>query len=207
MRRSNTRAWYRLLFCITPLGVVACAELTNPRQSSLSASALTGAFSTVPVGYGDVTSSFVGTPASQVADAGFWLGGGRDGGLARSSLMGGGIQGAFVGDGGGFGRGLAGPFGGGLSCTSTFNAATGRVVCETVTQSGLTINRSAQYKNAAGTVQQAFDTATTNSVNVQSTVAGTVTYTPPDSAVDRRPGRGAEAVPVGATGAGQAVSC
>ena len=190
MRRRNTRAWYRLLFCITPLGVVACAELTNPRQSSLSASALTGAFSTVPVGYGDVTSSFVGTPASQVADAGFWLGGGRDGGLARSSLMGGGIQGAFVGDGGGFGRGLAGPFGGGLSCTSTFNATTGRVVCETVTQSGLTINRSAQYKNAAGTVQQAFDTATTNSVNVQSTVGGTVTYTPPDSAVDRRPGRG-----------------
>ena len=38
MRRSNTRAWYRLLFCITPLVGVACAELTILRQSSLSAS-------------------------------------------------------------------------------------------------------------------------------------------------------------------------
>jgi len=190
MQRSNTRAWYRLLLGITPLvGAAACAELTNPRQSALSASALTGAFSTVPVGYGDLTSSFVGTPASAVPAAGLWLGGGRDGGLARSSLMGGGIQGAFVGDGGGFGRGLAGPFGGGLSCTSTFNAASGRVVCDAVTQNGLTITRSAQYKNAAGTVQQAFDSATTNSVNVQSSVTGTVTYTP-DSSSNRGPGRG-----------------
>jgi hypothetical protein len=190
MRRSNTGAWYRLLLSITPLaGALACGELTDPRQSSLSPSALTGAFSTVPIGYGDLSSSFVGTTASGVPAAGLWLGGGREGRLDRSSLMGGGLQGAFVGEGAGFGRGLAGPFGGGLSCTSTFNVATGRVVCEAVTQNGLTINRSAQYKNASGTVQQAFDSATTNSVNVQSTVAGTVTYTPPgDSGSNRRPG-------------------
>src|SRR5687768_6926980 len=86
MQRSIIGAWYRLLLSITPLvGAAACAELTNPRQSSLSASALTGAFSTVPVGYGDLTSSFVGAAASAVPAAGFWLGGGRDGGLARSS--------------------------------------------------------------------------------------------------------------------------
>jgi hypothetical protein len=179
MGRSNTRAWYRILV-ITPLVGAACAELTNPTQSSLTPSALTGAFSTVPVGYGDLTSSFVGTAASGVPSAGFWLGGGRNGSMERRALMGGGLQGSFSGEGGGFGRGLAGPFGGGLSCTSTFNAATGRVVCETVTQNGLTIARSAQYRNAAGTIQQAFD-STTNSVNIQSAVTGTVTYTPPDS--------------------------
>src|SRR5688572_17278452 len=189
MERSNIRAWYRIAV-ITPLVGAACAALTNPTQSSLTPNALTGAFSTVPVGYGDLTSSFIGTAASGVRSAGFWLGGGRNGSMERGAFMGGGLQASFSGEGGGFGRGLAAPFGGGLSCTSTFNAATGRLVCDTVTQNGLTINRSAQYKNAAGTVQQAFDTATTNSVNVQSTVAGTVTYTPPDSAVDRRPGRG-----------------
>jgi len=195
MERSNIRAWYRILV-ITPLVGAACAELTNPSQSALSPGALTGAFSTVPVGYGDLTSSFVGTAAAGVPSAGFWLGGGRGGSMERGSLMGGGIQGAFVGDGGGFGRGLAGPFGGGLNCTSAFNAATGRVVCDAVTQNGLTIARSAQYKNAAGSVQQAFDSATTNSVNVQSTVTGTVTYTPDGSnsgrgSGNRGPGHGA----------------
>ena len=189
MRRSNIRAWYRIAV-ITPLVGAACAELTNPSQSSLTPSALTGAFSTVPVGYGDLTSSFIGTAASGVRSAGFWLGGGRNGSMERGALMGGGLQAAFSGEGGGFGRGLAGPFGGGLSCTSTFNATTGRVVCETVTQNGLTIARSAQYKNAAGTVQQAFDSATTNSVNIQSTVTGTVTYTPPDSGSNSGRGSG-----------------
>ncbi|HUQ80753.1 MAG TPA: hypothetical protein VM076_06440 [Gemmatimonadaceae bacterium] len=189
MSRSNTRAWYRILV-LTPLVGAACAELTNPSQSSLSPGALTAAFSTVPVGYGDLTSSFVGTSAASVSSAAFWLGGGRNGRMERSSLMGGGLQGAFSGEGGGFGRGLAGPFGGGLNCTSTFNAATGRVVCAAATQNGLTINRSAQYKNAAGTVQQAFDSATTNGVNIQSNVTGTVTYTPDSSSRNRGPGGG-----------------
>lgn len=173
-----------------PVVGAACAEVTNPRQSSLSASALTGAFSTVPVGYGDLTSSYVGTPAVNVPSAGFWLGGGRDGGLERSAFMGGGFQGALLGDAGGFGRGFGhqGPFGGGLACTGTFNAATGRVTCDPVTRNGLTIARSAQYKSAAGTVQEAFDTATTNSVNIQTSVTGTVTYTP--DATSRRDGGG-----------------
>jgi hypothetical protein len=198
MSRGHTRAWYRLLV-ITPLVGAACAELTNPSQSSLSPGALTGAFSTVPVGYGDLTSSFVGTSAATVQSAGFWLGGGREGGNRnRSSFMGGGLQSAFSGEGGGFGRGLAGPFGGGVSCTSTFNAATGRLVCEAVTQNGLTITRSAQYKNAAGTVQQAFDTATTNSVNIQSTVTGSVVY---DSTAGGRDGHGG---PEGRGGRGRA---
>lgn len=194
MRRSNIRAWYRLAVSITPLVGAACADFNNPRQSSLSTAALTGAFSTVPVGFGDVASSFVGTSAASVPSAGFWLGGGRDGGMDRSSLMGGGLQANFSGEGDGFGRGFGnrGPFGGGLACTGTFSAATGRVTCAAETRNGLTINRSAQYKDATGTVQQAFDTATTNSVNTQSSVTGTVTYTP-DSSSNRGPGRGGRA--------------
>jgi hypothetical protein len=180
MRRSNIRAWYRLAACITPLLGVACAELNSPRQSSLSAAALSGAFSTVPVGFGELSSSYVGTSASSVPQAGFWLGGGREGGMERGSLMGGGLAANYSGEGEGFGRGFGnrGPFGGGLPCTGTFNASTGRVVCAAETRNGLTINRSAQYKDAAGAVQQAFDSTTTNSVNIQSSVSGTVTYTP-----------------------------
>jgi hypothetical protein len=191
MRRSNIRAWYRLAACITPILGVACAELNSPRQSTLSAAALTGAFSTVPVGFGDVTSSFVGTSAASVPQAGFWLGGGREGSLERGSLMGGGLAANYSGEGEGFGRGFGnrGPFGGGLPCTATFNASTGRVACVAETRNGLTINRSAQYKDASGAVQQAFDSTTTNSVNIQSNVTGTVTYTP-DSTSDRGRNRG-----------------
>ena len=188
MRRSNIRAWYRLAACITPLLGVACAELSSPRQSTLSPAALTGAFSTVPVGFGDVTSSYVGTSAASVPSAGFWLGGGRDGRMDRGSLMGGGLDANYSGEGEGFGRGFAnrGPFGGGLPCAGSFNAASGRVVCAAETRNGLTINRSAQYKDAAGAVQQALDTTTTNSVNTQRSVTGTVTYTPDDDEDDDR---------------------
>ena len=189
MRRSNNRAWYRLAACITPLLGAACAELNSPRPSTLSTAALTGAFSTVPVGYGDISSSYVGTAAASVQSAGFWLGGGRNGALDRSALMGGGLEANYLGNGLGFGRGI-GPFGGGLACTGTFNASTGRVVCAAETRNGLTINRSAQYKNTAGTVQQAFDSATTNSVNTQSSVTGTVTYTPDSTNSNRGPGGG-----------------
>jgi hypothetical protein len=197
MKRSNSRAWYTLLG-ITPLIIGAgCAELTNPRQSSLTTAALTGALSTVPVGYGELTSSYVGTAVSTVPSAGFWLGGGRDGALDRGAFMGGGLQAAFSGEGGGFGRGHGneGPFGGGLNCTSTFNTSTGRVECTAETRNGLTISRSAQYENAGGTVQQAFDSLTTNSVNVQTTVTGSVTYTP-----DSTSGRGRNRGPGGGPG-------
>ena len=193
MRRSNIRAWYRLAACITPvLGVAACAELTSPRTSSLSAAALTGAFSTVPVGFGDVSSSFVGTTAASVPSAGFWLGGGRQGEFDRGSLMGGGLAASYSGEGEGFGRGFGnrGPFGGGLPCSASFNSSTGRVTCSSETRNGLTINRSAQYKDAAGAVQQAFDSTTTNSVNIQTSVTGTVTYEPEGEGDDRGRNRG-----------------
>jgi hypothetical protein len=104
--------------------------------------------------------------------------------------MGGGLDANYSGEGEGFGRGFGnrGPFGGGLACNGTFNSSTGRVVCSTDTRNGLTITRSAQYKDAAGTVQQAFDTTTTSSVNIQTSVTGTVSYTPNDEPGDDRGG-------------------
>jgi hypothetical protein len=206
MRRSNIRAWYRLAARITPiLGVAACAELNSPKPSVLSTAALSGAFSTVPVGFGDISTSFVGTAAASVPSAGFWLGGGRQGGMDRSSLMGGGLAANYSGEGEGFGRGFGnrGPFGGGLLCSGSFNSSTGRVVCAAETRNGLTIARSAQYKDAAGAIQQAFDSASTNSVNTQSTVTGTVTYEPEnenESGDDRGGSRG----PGGNRGPGRA---
>ena len=181
MRRSNIRAWYRRAACITPLlGIAACAELNSPRSSTLSAAALTAAFSTVPVGFGDVSTSFVGASAASVPSAGFWLGGGREGRMDRGSLMGGGLAANYSGEGEGFGRGFGnrGPFGGGVGCDGTFDSGLGRVICAAQTRNGLTISRSAQYKDGSGAVQQAFDSTTTNSVNTQTTVTGTVTYEP-----------------------------
>ena len=196
MRRRNVRAWYRRAARITPLlGIAACAELNSPRSSTLSAAALTAAFSTVPVGFGDVSTSFVGTSAAGVPSAGFWLGGGREGRMDRSSLMGGGLAAHYSGEGEGFGRGFGnrGPFGGDVGCDGSFDSGLGRVVCSARTRNGLTINRSAQYKDASGAVQQAFDSTTTNSVNTQTSVTGTVSYEPEnenEAGDDRRGHRG-----------------
>jgi hypothetical protein len=117
--------------------------------------------------------------------AGLWVGGGReaefDRGGQHGGFMGGGLDESFTGsipfDGRGGRHGpFAGPFGGGLGCSGTFDAASGRVVCPEVTRHGITVKRSAQYKDAAGAVQQAFDTATTNSVNTQSQTSGTISF-------------------------------
>lgn len=75
----------------------------------------------------------------------------------------------------GFGRGFGhGPFGGlNLRGTCAFNSSSGRVEC-TDTHDGLTIVSSASYKTAGGTVQSSPD-STTDAVNIQTAVTGTVT--------------------------------
>jgi hypothetical protein len=116
------------------------------------------------------------------------MAGGRGRGPGRDGLMGGGLGDAFAG-GVAFGRGgHRGPFGAGPACENgTFDAASGRVVCATRTLgNGLTVTRSAAYQTAAGQVQQAFDTLTTDRVNVRVAVAGSFAF---DSANGR--GRGA----------------
>ena len=184
-----TRKWYGLLAGATLLTGAACAE-SGPTggAAGLTSAALSAAFSTTPVGYGDLTSSYVGTTAAGFSDASLWIGGGRDASFGRGTMMGGGLGDAFVGGiGFGGGRGHHGPFGGGLRCAGTFNATTGRVECPAETRNGLTITRSAAYTTASGAVQQAFDTLTTNSVNLLTTVTGTVTF---NRAADSTSGRG-----------------
>jgi hypothetical protein len=171
--------WYGALAggCLI-LGVAACSDfLSSPLGGPFNSSALSAAFSSTPVGFGDLSSSFVGISAAQFDQGVLWLGGGRGAGFDRGGLMGGGLGPDFSG-GVEFGRGMGGghgPFAGGLGCTGTYNATSQRVEC-TETRNGLTVTRSAQYKDAAGAVQQAFDTATTNSVNLRSSVTGTLTF-------------------------------
>ncbi len=45
-----------------------------------------------------------------------------------------------------------------------------------MTTNGVSASEQIQYKTATGTIQSAFDTLTTNSVQVQTTVSGTVSY-------------------------------
>ena len=177
---------------LATLAVVACSDSTGSSNDTLTASALAAALGSVPIGYGDLTSSFIGAAASDAPAAGLWLGGGREARFDRGELMGGGMRDEFLGgvmfDGRG---GHRGPFGGGLGCSGTFDAASGRVVCADAVRNGITVKRSAQYKDAAGAVQQAFDTLTTNSVNTQSSTSGTLTFDrAADSASDRGPGGG-----------------
>lgn len=173
--------------------LAACAEPTTTNGLFPTAD-LTAALAAAPAGYGDLASSYVGTSADHAAagDTLGFPGGGRGRRMGRGEMMGGGLGDAFLGGVGfGRGRGHEGPFGGGLGCTGTFDAATGRVVCRAATlRNGLVVNRSAAYTNGAGAVQQAFDSLTTNTVNLRSSVAGTITFTNPDSLSGRRDGHG-----------------
>jgi hypothetical protein len=157
--------------------LAACQSSTMDSASPLTQAALTAALSSVPIGYGDLSSSYVGVLGSGAGGAGLWLGGGRDASFDHGELMGGGLQDAFDGDMIFLSRaGHRGPFGGGLPCAATFNASTGRLVCPDETHNGVTTSRSAQYTDASGAVQQSFDTLTTNSVNQQATVSGTIVF-------------------------------
>ena len=68
-----------------------------------------------------------------------------------------------------------------------------------MTRHGITVKRSMQFKDAAGNVQQAFDTLTTNSVNTETQASGTITF---DRAADSLSGddRGGNRGPGGGHG-------
>jgi hypothetical protein len=174
-----TRNLTRITLCgAALLASAACQDTTGTSGSALSQAALTAALSSVPVGYGDLSTSYVGSTTAAASSAGLWVGGGREASFDRGDFMGGGLQDAFAGAIGFASRGgQRGPFGGGIACTtSSFDAATGRVLCADETRNGVTASRSAQYLTTSGAVQQAFDTLTTNSVNLQSKVTGTIAF-------------------------------
>src|SRR6478672_12023925 len=166
---------------LATLAVAACSDATSS-ASPLSVAALSAALNSVPISFGDLTTSFVGASADDAPGAGLWLGGGRDARFDHGDFMGGGIQDAFIGgvafEGRGGRRGpFGGPFAGALGCPdSTVVAANGRLTCPDVTRNGITVKRSTQFKDVAGNVQQAFDSLATNSVNTQSQASGTITF-------------------------------
>lgn len=95
--------------------------------------------------------------------------------ILGAEFMGGGLRSDFFG-------GIAighdwrdGPFGFGFfSSNCTFSSTAGRVTCPTATHGGLTIDRSFAFMDGSGAAQPA-PSSTTNSINEQVTVSGTVT--------------------------------
>ncbi len=163
------------------VAAAACMDTSGPDFELLS---LTDAFVALPAGYSLNNTSFSVGDGSEPAfmpqmARGFEKGGGQNGPMG--GLMGGGMAADFVG-GVAFGRGFdKGPFGGaGLSAACTLSSATGRVTCPAETNRGLTVNKSFSFTTAAG-VAQAKPDSTTNTVNSQISVSGTVTRR--DSAV------------------------
>lgn len=158
----------------------ACSDsTTTPATSALARAALVSA----PISFDQINTSFVGSSDANAGFVpGFAQGDGQwgqrdddhDGGPGWTKLMGGGIADGFRGSilfGRGFGRGPFGNLGSSSNCA--FSSTDNRVTCAAVARGGLTVNRSFKFLDASGAVQQAFDTATTNSVNVLTTVSGT----------------------------------
>ncbi len=162
----KARTLQRLTIAALALGVAACGErATGPGATSLQ---LAGAFSTMPLGFDNAVSSFNASGGGMGwAPRGDRFGGG---------FMGGGLAGDFMGGGFSFGmgHGRAGDDHVPNNVSCAFDSGTGRVECAPQTFRGLTIVRSMQYLDAAGHVQQAFDSATTNTINTQVSVSGTV---------------------------------
>ena len=188
-----SRSTQQLLAIVAVSAVAACSDLNVPNGDVVL---LGPAFQTIPAGFsansnsfdasGDAGEAFMPTG---LAGIGFHGGPGDqgpkgpgehhgfgDGGL-RGLLMGGGLAPEFkglIGFGKGKGRGPFGSFN--LPDSCTFSSTTGVVTCPETTKGGLKINVSYVFKDEAGTAQAKFDTASTNSVNVKTTVAGSKTH-------------------------------
>ncbi len=165
-----------LVAALLPMAA-ACSTLTTDTTNTAD---LLAAFQTAPFGMSDVSSTFA-TSSDQEGTP--WAPPGRPGHEFDHRGPPGGPMGFMMGGlGGGFLGGLFGPHfgnrpvsedGDGGNCA--FNSGTGRVECDPVTRGGLTIVRSAQYQDASGTVQSAFDAQTTNAITTQIAVTGTIT--------------------------------
>jgi hypothetical protein len=192
---SGSRKHLLAVGAVAALALAACSDLTTTRVNSL---AFASAFATVPAGFSFNSNTFDATgdngmpffpgalapmgasdrgPGSDHGGRGpgdhgdHRDGFGPDGLLGM--LMGGGLGPDFIGGipfGKGRGRGPFGRFD--LPASCTFDATSGRVTCPEKTGRGDTVNVSFAFKDKDGTAQAKFDTSTTNSVNVQTTVAG-----------------------------------
>ncbi len=159
-------------FCLAG-GVViaaACSDASSP--SNLFDLTSSSAFSSVPSGFSQLSSSFDSTgapgdgpfrPEFEGHRRGHGPGGGPGFGLG---FMGGGLGGLF------FGGELFHFRGSDGNCA--FSSSTGLVTCTGNTRDGLTVTRVSSYKNGAGQAQEKID-STTNAVSTTTTVKGTAT--------------------------------
>jgi hypothetical protein len=174
-----------IAFAAAGIFVGACSESTGTAPASRLALDMATTNSATPAGFSELSSSYNASGAEgafmPAFDHGPSFGGPGFGGPGFGlGLMGGGISGQFIGDGFGFapfgfaGHGFFGPPGfHGSNCA--FAAGTG-VVCTDTTRDGLIAKKTVKYLTAAGVLQSAFDTATTASISVTSSVAGTSTH-------------------------------
>jgi hypothetical protein len=170
------------LFVMAGAVLIAAACASDTTTSPVASSQASAALVTAPLSFDQINTSFVGS--SDAANGFMPDGDMRDDhhghrGPGFGEFMGGGLGEAFIG-GIGFGPELGrGPFGDIHDSDSddcTFSTSTNRVECPTINRHGLTINRSFSFLDASGTVQQGFDRSTTNTVNVQTSVSGTMTH-------------------------------
>lgn len=166
------------------LSTAACSE--SAFEANDDALNLSPAFASLPAGYNEVIHSYAGAegvpqfrggPRGDAALAGGLMGGGLGelftGANFSANMASGPGHGPRGGHHGGFGF-ARWPFADGrIDASCTFNASLGRVVCPAVTRNGVTINKSVRYTTAAGAVQPAFDSITTNTINTQTNAAGT----------------------------------
>ncbi len=192
MLRSSARVVAGACAGIIAVGLSACNE--NVTRPDALATALESAFSSAPVSFAEVTSSFAGDGLSAFAGERGGRGPGRDGldaGGIGGGFMGGGLFDAFMGGpagnsgnglGGGGPRGHeGGPFrSGGLDASCTFAAGTGDVTCGPTTRDGITVTRIYTFKTTAGAAQQRQDSLT-NSERLRVAVSGTSTRVRRDS--------------------------
>jgi hypothetical protein len=172
---------------IAGAGVIAAACASDMTTSPAASRAALAALVAPPISFDQLRTSFVGrssetdgfVPGATASggdndDADHQEG---DHGPGWGGLMGGGLGEAWIG-GIGFGPGLGrGPFADfDDSNACAFSTTSNRNDCAAITRGGLTINRSYSFLDALGHMQQAFDPASTNTVNVRNAVTGTVTH-------------------------------
>lgn len=172
---------------IAGAGAIAAACASDMTTSPAASRAAVAALVAPPISFDQIRTSFVGRSSETDGFVpGVTSSGGDnddadhqegDHGPGWGGLMGGGLGEAWIG-GIGFGPGLGrGPFDDfDDSDACTFSTATSRVECAAVTRGGLTINRSFSFLDGTGNVEQLFDPANTNTVNVKNSVTGTVTH-------------------------------
>jgi hypothetical protein len=162
---------------IAALAATACQDTSAP--SSDLALSMASVYSAAPAGVSSLSTSFDATGSEGAFAPGFDRGPGGGHGHGPGGpgfggpgfglgFMGGGLLGDFHGD--GIGRGRLNP----SSSHCAFTAGSG-VVCADTTRDGLVATKTIKYTSAAGALQSAYDSATTSSVAVASSVSGTAT--------------------------------